>query len=274
MSEIRQRKGEQPATEGSAPSADAKVDRAKVAARLTTMLESLKSKPKPGLTNESKQFKDALAADPFNIDLIFELGRAYGADQQWDKCANVLLRGFKRVSEFKNPDDRFEMLVILCQASMHEKKYRQALTVLNEISEPPDALESLADFDSLKCQVYCFNGDMVKGLKAFNKAIEGQEFDLAISTWAGCSAALRRAGAWAVTKTTLEGLAKTDADKDKLDAVENLAKLKDAYLQEDRPKTDVARYAAVALVVVAMLVFVYLLWLLEARSLESWKMRK
>ncbi|CAE8620293.1 unnamed protein product [Polarella glacialis] len=274
MSEIRQRKGEKT---GQAPAGEDEVQsKQEVAAQITDMLEKLKPKPKIGLTNAAKQFKDELAKDPFNLQHIFDLGKAYGADQQWDKCANVMLRGFKRAGEMEHPEDRFEFLVVLCQASLNIRKYRQALTVMNDIKEPEE-LESKSGLESLRCQVYCFNGELAKGMKAFNNAICGEEFDKAVALWAGCSAALKKAGARAVTKSTLEGLARTDQEKARLEAVEKLADLKDAYLSvEEKPQASLNFYrmALIAGMVVLTVVFVYFLWLMEARSLESWKMRK
>merc|ERR1719310_1050255 len=49
-----------------------------------------KKKPLPGLTNETKAAKDALTADPYNLDLIYELGVRYLIDEKYTEAANVL----------------------------------------------------------------------------------------------------------------------------------------------------------------------------------------
>ena len=45
--------------------------------------------------------QDALAADPYNLMQILELGKAYAVDEKWKEAANVLMRGWKRVDEFQ-----------------------------------------------------------------------------------------------------------------------------------------------------------------------------
>eukprot|EP00439_Symbiodinium_sp_Y106_P084026 s597_g24.t1 len=181
--------------------------RKEVEEKLSSLLEQMKPNPKPGTSNEAKKFKDELAKDPYNMTLIFELGKAYSVDEQWDRCANVLLRGFKRVSELEAVEDRFNFLVVLAQASLHLEKYRQALAVINDIADPDDT-ESLRGLNILRCQVYCLNGEMQKGLKAFNAAITGDSFEVAVKAWASCSRALKQANAWVDERKQLESIEK------------------------------------------------------------------
>eukprot|EP00933_Yihiella_yeosuensis_P065315 TRINITY_DN69040_c0_g1_i1.p1 TRINITY_DN69040_c0_g1~~TRINITY_DN69040_c0_g1_i1.p1 ORF type:complete len:282 (-),score=65.86 TRINITY_DN69040_c0_g1_i1:143-988(-) len=279
-SELRQRKGEKadgPRGEMQNPDVPS-VEELKE--RVTDMLQSLKPNPAPGLTNRAKEFKDKLALDPFNMELIYELGAAYAGDEMWDRSANVMLRGMKRISELKDPANRFQFSCILCQASMHTQKFRQALAVINDACVPDDLeADSARAWEVLKCQVYCRNGEMQKGLKAFHKAIEDVEFHIAISVWAGCSSHLKKVGAWAVTKTTLVGLAKTDQDKQRIEALEKLAEIKDVYIDEAIEKQtgffdSPTQKALFACIVFLLLGLMYLLWQLETANLKAMKMIK
>mmetsp|Transcript_5014 Transcript_5014/g.12231 ORF Transcript_5014/g.12231 Transcript_5014/m.12231 type:complete len:307 (-) Transcript_5014:351-1271(-) len=227
-----------------------------------------------GLSNEAKVFKDKLAADPFNMELIFQLGMAYGQDQQWDKCLNVMLRGWKRVGEFQDPGVRFEFLCLLTTASQKEKKHRQAYAILQDIVEPDDE-ELRSNFELLRCQVYCDNGDMQKGLKSLNKAIEGADFDKAAALWANCLDPLKKCGAYDISKSNMLDLATSQEDKDKLEAMEKLAALRDEYYASHLdpvtpPSKKYAMYIGIGVLVVVGL---YLLYLLESMSLSKLKVK-
>ena len=39
---------------------------------------------------------------------------------------NILLRGFKRMSELERAEDRYEFLALLCQVSLELNKHKQA----------------------------------------------------------------------------------------------------------------------------------------------------
>jgi tetratricopeptide (TPR) repeat protein len=275
-SELRQRKGEKPKSNSDEASRPGEMEnKDQLVNQVADLLHGLKPQPKPGLSNNAKQLKDKLLEDPFNMNIILALGKAYGADDQWDRCANVMLRGMKRTEDLEDPRDRFEFSVILAQASLNTQKYRQALAVLNEVKSSPDDLEedALTGLEILKCQVYCFNGDMTKGLKAFNKAIEGKDFQMAVSLWASCSTALKKAGAWAATKSALLLKADTDTDKAKVESIEKLTELKDQYLESTPPMTP-HKILALAGAVVAVMLLIFFLFHLEARSLANLKMTK
>lgn len=269
MAELRMRKGAKRTDEG-----DDKLSREKMAV-VEEFLSQVKPKPKPGTSNEAKEIKDKLKEDPFNMELIFKLGKAYAADYQWERCATILLRGFKRASEFKDRKERFDFLMTLCQASIQLKKYKQALAVVNDVETPGDQDDQYVH-EIMKCRVYCFNGDTEKGLKAFNRAIDGLQFEGVTQTWASCSDALRMADCWIATKTTVTNMAKNDEDRQKLDSIEKMIKLKEDYLAADeKPKMSGTEQTVFYTVIfIAVVMFFYFLWCLEARSLEKLQLKK
>jgi len=234
------------------------------------LLGQVETKKVPGLSNAAKQVKDQLANDPYNMDLIWQLGKAYGEDEQWEKVATVLMRGFKRVPEFKDSDTRFEYLKLLSEASLQQKKYRQALAVLNDVEEPG---ETDIGFEVLRCQVYCFNNEVHKGLRAFNKAIEGQDFELVGKVWSACIPAIKQAGAYDATKRTVEDKATNDDERQKILAMSRLMELRDELQQKSNPieaiskgkKTPIVYYAVTAIAVLVLGV----LWHLESQSLAK-----
>lgn len=226
-----------------------------------------------GLSNTAKQFKDQLAKDPFNMDLIFQLGLAYADDGQWDKVCNVMMRGWKRVGEIEDPATRYHFLAALVEASLRIKKYRQALAVLNDIEEPADE-DMKPHYELMRCQVLCENGDMQKGMKALNKAIEGQDFDQACAIWANCLGPIKRAGAYELSKSTLLALATTDAQKSKLDAMEAIVNLKEEVHGISTPADPKWKtYAMFGFAAVWFAVAIYALYLVEGQSLAKLKLK-
>uniref|UniRef100_A0A7S4UYJ5 Uncharacterized protein n=1 Tax=Alexandrium monilatum TaxID=311494 RepID=A0A7S4UYJ5_9DINO len=278
MSELRQRRGERPEADGLAlPPGDEFASRSKdeVAREAEEMMKKIREGPKPGLSHEAKRFKDELKEDPYNMELIFQLGLAYAKDQQWDKCANVMLRGLKRVNEFESEELRVHFLMTLCQASLSQGKFRQALMVFNEIAEPADA--NLArSYEALKCFVLCSNGDASAGLKAFHKAVEGEGFDLALGHWALCYPGLQKVGALEVTRGTLEAMATDESMKKRLEMVEMIRELKMNTLKERDQEANSKLIYHRCLRVVALLcvcVFCFLLYHVETSNLQRLKIK-
>jgi hypothetical protein len=202
--------------------------------QLMQMVQKPADGPKPGLSHEAKNAKELLAKDPYNMEHICDLGIAYAKDEQWEKSANVLLRGWKRAKEITDVQKRFEFLILLTMGSMNLKKYRQALAVLEDIEEPLEFNASA--LNALKCQVYCANNDAPRGLKAFNDAILGLDFDQALSQWQLCHEMLVKGGLAETTKTLLRDCLSETADKDeeirKLDMLEAIIEVKRSYKQK------------------------------------------
>lgn len=249
-------------------------EKQKVIDEFLQMLQKTKQGPKPGLSNEAKKAKDALACDPYNMERIRDLGFAYATDDQWKQCANVLVRGWKRANTLKDPLERFEFLYLLCQASLQLEKYRQAMAVLQDIEDPPPETVDERVFSVLKCKVYSANGETQLALKAFHQAVDGQEFIHACAQWCACLEYMRKAGLVDVTKSTLLARATSDEDKAKLDAMEKIVDLKTQYKQEGQTSVAPAfKMIAGGFFVVSLCFIGYFLYQLEKHSLESMNMQ-
>lgn len=277
MSELRQRKdqGAKPKpepkeeAEGGQEGELSKEERNKKA--VEDIIEAMKNSApvqSKGLSKEATVFKDQLKDDPFNMDLIFKLGQTYGHDNQWGRCMNVMLRGWKRVQEFEDVGLKFEFLCLLAQASHKEGKHRQALAVLQDIDEPQSEVDK-AFLELLRCQVYCDNGDAQRGLQSFNRAIEGQDFERAATLWATCLAPLKRAGAYDVSRSTMLAMARNQKDRDKLEATEHLIMLRDTY---HAPKPNLISTMGGKIVMGILMVCIgYSMYVFESTSLSKLK---
>merc|ERR1719162_79177 len=119
---------------------------------LTKLFEPKKA-PLPGLKHETKAAKDALDRDPYDLQLIFDLGDGYIQEDKCSNAANVLIRGWKRMGELDNPEGKFLFLLKLCHASNECGKYKQAEAVLEDMEEPQDP-EMAMDYFRIKTKVY------------------------------------------------------------------------------------------------------------------------
>jgi lipopolysaccharide biosynthesis regulator YciM len=283
MAEVRQRKGEKSQASKTGEQISPSKEELDAVAKgrednLVAHIEETIKKNAPdavkGLSKEAKEIKNQLDEDPFNMELIFKLGVAYGSDCQWNKCMNVMLRGYKRVSEFENAGMRFEFLCLLAQASLKEEKYRQALAVIQDAQEPEDA-EKVRAWEALRCQVYCHNGDAKRGLKSLSTAIEGKSFDEACALWANCVGPLKKAGAYDLSKSTVLAMAKDQEEgTQKMEAFEKLAELRDEYHKSVKAKVSpfsAKKYMIVAILMSVISAGLYWLYLLETSSLAKLK---
>jgi len=250
--------------------------REKVVSELMNLIQKQRAGPKPGLSDNAKRAKDILRADPYNLDAIQDLGVAYSLDDQWSQCANVMIRGFKRMKEFDDPDEghkrRFGFLMRLAEASFRCKKYKQALAVFNDVEEPSsEDQEMLQMYNVMACQVYAYNGLLQKTLKAFNKGIEGYELERACGFWAATSGPMKRAELYDVAKQAIERLAKDDNDRQIINSLEKVALLREQIeFEAEGPKlTKTAKTVVITTGVLLVLAFLYLLHWLEQRSFAS-----
>lgn len=278
MSEMRQRRGDRPTeTEEVAerPGEWSPEQKQQVEEKLASLMKSMKGNPKPGTSNEAKKFRDELAEDPFNLQAIFGLGKAYAADEQWERYCNVMLRGFKRVGELESNEDRFEFLATLAKASMNLEKFRQALAVVNDMTEPEDK-DDLRGLNLMRTQVYCHNGDLQKGLKAFNACIEGSSFQDAVKAWAACSRGLKQVNGWGVTKNTILKLAETEEEKKQLESIDKLCEFKDDVhkLQTTKTISDLRLWLLTGFLVFLLVVLISILYWFEQRNLARMEWRK
>jgi len=242
--------------------------------QITEMVKKLQAGPKPGLSHNAKKWKDQLKEDPYNLESMYRLGVAYAQDEHWEKCANVMIRGLKRMEEFKEIEQRYDYLYTLCQASLRVRKYQQALLVLKEMKLPED--ETFTELEVLQCQVYCANGDAQKGIKNFHEAIKDKDFTDASAVWAMCHMYLRKVEAYDICKQAIEAIAAKEDDPDaaqkKLAVLESIAALKDSAKDDASatpPWWTIAKYAGV----LYLFFVIYVLYYLEGRSLAGLKIR-
>jgi len=271
MAELRQRRGGGKKVMGGE---EQKID-ADLTNQLAQLAARLRDGPQQGLSPEAKRCKEALQRDPYNLELIFELGLAYADDAQWEQCANVLLRGWKRVGELQDREIRCQFLLTLSQASMSLKKFRQSLAVLNDIEES-DEPETRVRVDTLRCHANCSTDDTATGLQAFHRAIAGQDFETASGCWALCYASLKQVGALQATRSAVEVLAADDEDRKKLDVLEQLASLKNDLnvdMEEDDKTREFWRRFAMAMSVILGLILCCFLYVFEKRSFQQFQVK-
>lgn len=219
------------------------------------------------ISDKAQRQRNILEKHPYQLHTINELGAIYGSEAQWDKCANVMLRGWKRAPEITDPAVRFRFLMKLCEVSYYLKQFRQAYAVMRDVDRP-DGGPELKSYLVLSCQVYAQAGDLQQSLKAFNQAIEGEDFELAVRIFALVQIDLKRAGAYESAKSTLENLV-GDAyhHKSALSMLETFAEGSDK--PKPRPPDEIPRYIIAAVVVLVLAFFVWILYVLEGWSLQS-----
>lgn len=154
------------------------------------------------ITDKARKAKEALEEDPYSLDKLIDLGYIYASEVQYEKAANVLIRGWKRAGELKEPSDRFSFLLKLCELSFRSQQYKQAHAVLMDIEKPDDYYEKKA-YQLLSCHVHAEIGDGFSALSVFSKAIDGEAFEDAIKIWAACALRLQKVGAHPAAKEAM-----------------------------------------------------------------------
>eukprot|EP00930_Biecheleria_cincta_P002090 TRINITY_DN103136_c0_g1_i1.p1 TRINITY_DN103136_c0_g1~~TRINITY_DN103136_c0_g1_i1.p1 ORF type:complete len:272 (+),score=52.54 TRINITY_DN103136_c0_g1_i1:50-865(+) len=222
---------------------------------------------RPGRSNAVMKAYNALTADPLNLRHIHDLGRIYASEGQWEKAANVLLRGWKRAAEIEDPKIRFCFLLKLTEASYRIGKQRQAFAILNTIDSPSGKSELLA-FQLLACQVYCGVGDVSRALKTFKEALAGRDYRDAVRLLALVVDDLRKAGAFDAVRSAVASLEDAKSMQSELAMVEHYVEARDKADKES--KIMIGPKVIIALpIIAAVILIVYLLYLLERWSLQS-----
>lgn len=241
----------------------------------------------PSMSKAARDAKDRLEDDPYNLDRILDLGYVYASEAQNDKAANVLIRGWKRASELKDPKERFTFLLKTAEVSFRNKQYKQAVAVLWDIEDPEDYYDKKA-LQLLSCHAYAEGGENTQAIMTFSKAIEKEEFNSAIKIWAACALALKKAGAHELAKEGVMKKARTDQgrsmDEARVQTVETwsqigtkqdkgfiakMISLEDAVSINGNTVPKIFIYATM---VFCVLVLFLLLYWAEQRSLASLKM--
>lgn len=220
-----------------------------------------------GTSNEAQEVREALAEDPYNLHLILELSYRYSTQGHIERCGNVMIRGWKRAGEIEDLHTRFCFLMKLCEVSYFLGRFKQAAAVLQDIVEPEDPA-ARKSYLLLSCHVYSANKEVQKTLKAFQRAIEGEDYHMAVRIYALTLADLKEVGMYSVAKSAVERLA-PDAEKDSmLSMLDGFATREpDNSLSPD----DVQRYFVIAVAVAGASILIYLLYLAEQWSLGKSK---
>lgn len=235
----------------------------------------------PSLSNKAQKAKNRLAEDPYNMEYLKDLGLIYASEYQWELAANVLVRGMKRVSELKDAGDRLMYLMKLAEASFRCRKFRQAHAVLMDVDVPDDPPEKKA-YLLLSCHTYAEIGDSPNALKAFSKALEGEEFESAIKIWAACALRLKAVGVFEAAKNAVMNKARTGPnyvmDQSRMQTVESWALLSSSGEEKgwrDYFNTQEGTQPWMYKGFFAVLAFVTIcfLYVLESRSLQSMNLK-
>lgn len=196
----------------------------------------------PSITNKMQEVKDALAEDPYDLALIQKFGLMLAEKFEWMQASNVMMRGWKRVSEFKEQRDRFEFLMKLSEASYRNFQFKQALAVLMDIDVPEEKNQKIA-YLLLSCHVYSEGGDAPKALSAFSKLVDGESLEVSIKYWAATAIGLKKVGAFEAAKNNVVNKqrnsgAQHQADESQIRTIESWAAMS---LTADEPKPFIER---------------------------------
>jgi tRNA threonylcarbamoyladenosine modification (KEOPS) complex Cgi121 subunit len=161
---------------------------------------------KKSLSNELEGARDVLRDDPHNMMKIAKLGLLYAEKCRWSMAMNVMLRGWKRVSEFTDPRLRRAFLTKLAEASLLEGKCLQAAAVLKDLDEEPTERNELKSLQLLRIHAEAGSKQIEKALKALSSAIEGEDHVLVVRIWALSSQSLARTGMFEAAKAVVEGV--------------------------------------------------------------------
>lgn len=216
-------------------------------------------------SSAAKGARDALAEDPYNIHLIYDLAYQYAAEGHFEQCMNVMLRGWKRASEIEDSSARFRFLMKLCELSYSSSKFRQAQAVLQDIDEPEDPSDRKAYF-ILSCHVHSANKDVQRTLRAFQRAIEGEGYQSAVRVFALTLLNLRDVGLYEIGKSAIDKLAPVHEKESILFMLDKLAYTNAEYT--GTANNTHAMYGVIAAAVALLSFVVYLLYRLEQWSLQ------
>lgn len=220
---------------------------------------------RPGMTDNAKRARDALEADPYNLQYINELGRIYASEAEWERSVNVLLRGWKRAKEIEDKKVRFHFLMKICEVSYYLSQFRQAHAVLHDMEEPEDP-QDLGSYLVLACQVYGANGDLQRALKAFQRLVEPRSFQDAVRIFGLTLRELKKAGGYEAAQSAVEKKATKYDNKSIMTMLESFAEGID---KQGMSPEDIQRNLIIGGVVVLVAVLIYLLWLAEQWSLAQ-----
>lgn len=219
-------------------------------------------------SDEVMDARRALANDPYNLQLMSDLAYRYTTDGRLEQCINVLLRGWKRASEFEDASMRFCFLMKLAELSTLFGKHKQAAAVLADITEPEDAVERKSYF-LLSCRVKAANKDGLGALAAFQKTLDGEDAEMAVRLLAVCMMDLKIVGSYQAARGAVEKLS-PEATKGELEIMDRVAEQD----HSSEPSAGIpVRAISMAVVVLLFALLVPLLYYLEQASLQKHKLK-
>lgn len=235
------------------------------------------------MSNATKEIKDQLDDDPYNMQLIYALGQRYFGEFEWGMCSNTMLRGWKRNKELGSEKEQFTFLMKLCEASYRNHQFKQAHAVFMDIQEPDAGYERKA-YLLLGCQVHAEVKDAQKCLACFSKLVEKEGFEDAIGLWAACALALRKVGVFPQTATTMNSKVRSGPahhmDQERMKTIESWSVMsqdgegeKESALKltlEGKPPKKVIQ----GVVGILVLLVVWMFYVLEQKSLRRHNLAK
>eukprot|EP00933_Yihiella_yeosuensis_P048250 TRINITY_DN4433_c1_g2_i1.p1 TRINITY_DN4433_c1_g2~~TRINITY_DN4433_c1_g2_i1.p1 ORF type:complete len:282 (+),score=49.45 TRINITY_DN4433_c1_g2_i1:113-958(+) len=220
----------------------------------------------PGRSKKVMEASNALSADPYSLYWINELGRIYASEGQYEKAANVLLRGWKRANEIPDASVRFHFLMKLCEASYRLGKPKQAFAVLKDMETPADRSQAVV-FEMMACQVYCAVGDTQRAFAAFKRATTGDTFRLVVRKFALVIDDLRHAGCYNAVRGYVAKLMDEHSDMSLLPMLDTYVTEKEKKEIADKQNSLSATIMVSLTLAVGLSIFLYILYLIEQWSL-------
>jgi len=235
--------------------------------KMFTRSSKIKSVQIPSISNITMREKDGVMKDPYNLRKINNLAYHYLREGQHEMALNVLMRGWKRAGEITDEIVRLRFLMKVCELSFGYWKYKQALAVFRDISEPSDP-KHRKSYLLLGTQVWSSNGDLQQGLKFFQRCIDGEPLQVATRTLAVTVLELKKAGAFEAAKSTVENLAGINDHADIMLISEFAECAGDNKKVLSRGMNE-QRNMIIAAVTVSMFFLMLMLYWLESRSLAA-----
>jgi tetratricopeptide (TPR) repeat protein len=239
--------------------------------KMFTRSSKIKNVMTPSMSNAACELKDALAKDPYSLLKMNNLAHQYWKEGLSEQCLNVLMKGWKRAGEISDEHVRFRFLMRICELSFGYWKYKQALAVFRDITEPVDE-KFLRPYLILGTQVWAANGDLQQSLKFFQRSIEGQSFKVAVRVFAIVCLELQKAGAFEAAKAKIESLADERAHEDPdILMVSHFLEAQEERKKEDGVILFKQRGIVGVTIGISVMLLLSLLYYLERSSLASLK---
>lgn len=240
--------------------------------KMFTRSSKIKSVDIPSISDQTMSYKDALDKDPFNLRKMNNLAYHYLREGQHELGLNILIRGWKRAGEIPSEEVRFRFLMKAAELSYGIWKYKQALAVFRDITEPPADSKFRKSYLMLGTQVWSQNGDLQKGLKFFQESVDGESLQVATRVLAIVVLDLKKTGGFEAARSTIENLAGKNDHPDILMITDFAERCGQNRGMLTRGLHD-QRNVMILAVGIFVVFFFCMLWYLEHKSLSkmSWK---